>query len=55
MAPILTAEDVVMRIAAECTFVGERGAVAQISEQRAVESGSFMLMVGAGFGVEGRL
>ena len=27
MAPILTAEDVVGRIAAECTFVDERGAV----------------------------
>jgi hypothetical protein len=27
MAPILTAEDVVRRIAAECTFVDERGAV----------------------------
>jgi hypothetical protein len=27
MAPILTPEDVVRRIAAECTFVDERGAV----------------------------
>jgi hypothetical protein len=27
MAPILTAEDVVRRIAAECTFVDERGGV----------------------------
>jgi len=27
MASILTAEDVVRRIAAECTFVDERGAV----------------------------
>ena len=27
MPPILTAEDVVKRIAAECTFVDERGAV----------------------------
>ena len=27
MAPILTPEDVVSRIAAECTFVDERGAV----------------------------
>jgi hypothetical protein len=27
MAPILTPEDVVRRIAAECTFVYERGAV----------------------------
>jgi hypothetical protein len=27
MAPILTPEDVVRRIAAECTFVEERGAV----------------------------
>jgi hypothetical protein len=27
MAPILTPEDVVGRIAAECTFVDERGAV----------------------------
>jgi hypothetical protein len=27
MAPILTPEDVVRRIAAECTFIDERGAV----------------------------
>jgi hypothetical protein len=27
MPPILTAEDVVRRIAAECTFIDERGAV----------------------------
>jgi hypothetical protein len=27
MAPILTAEDVVRRIAAECAYVDERGAV----------------------------
>jgi len=27
MAPVLTAEDVVRRIAAECAFVDERGAV----------------------------
>jgi hypothetical protein len=27
MAPILTAEDVVRRIAAECTFVDDRGGV----------------------------
>jgi hypothetical protein len=27
MPPILTADDVVRRIAAECTFVDERGAV----------------------------
>jgi hypothetical protein len=27
MAAILTAEDVVRRIAAECTFIDERGAV----------------------------
>jgi len=27
MAPMLTPEDVVRRIAAECTFVDERGAV----------------------------
>jgi hypothetical protein len=27
MASILTPEDVVRRIAAECTFIGERGAV----------------------------
>jgi hypothetical protein len=27
MAPVLTPEDVVKRIAAECTFVDERGAV----------------------------
>ena len=27
MSPILTAEDVVKRIAAECAFVDERGAV----------------------------
>jgi hypothetical protein len=27
MQPILTAEDVVRRIAAECTFIDERGAV----------------------------
>jgi hypothetical protein len=27
MAPILTPEDVIRRIAAECTFVDERGAV----------------------------
>jgi hypothetical protein len=27
MPPILTAEDVVKRIAAECTFINDRGAV----------------------------
>jgi hypothetical protein len=27
MAPVLTPEDVVRRIAAECTFIDERGAV----------------------------
>jgi hypothetical protein len=35
MAPILTAEDVVRRIAAECTFVDERGAVGILLEPAA--------------------
>jgi hypothetical protein len=35
MPPILTAEDVVKRIAAECAFVDERGAVGIRLEQAA--------------------
>ena len=36
MAPILTPEDVVRRIAAECTYVDERGAVGIRLEPAAV-------------------
>jgi hypothetical protein len=35
MTPILTPEDVVRRIAAECTFVDERGAVGILLEPAA--------------------